>query len=59
MMLGEKELVKLFPDFADLVQPSGIDLELDKVYIQKAKAHLLTTKRICQKSKRWTGTSTP
>lgn len=25
-MLGEKELIKLFPDFADLVQPSGIDL---------------------------------
>ena len=33
-MLGERELVKLFPDFADLVQPSGIDLELDKIYIQ-------------------------
>ena len=32
-MLGEKELVKLFPDFADLVQPSGIDLELDKIYV--------------------------
>ena len=31
-MLGEEELVKLFPDFADLVQPSGIDLELDKIY---------------------------
>ena len=30
-MLGEEELVKLFPDFADLVQPSGIDLELDKI----------------------------
>ena len=24
MMLGEKELVKLFPNFKDLVQPSGI-----------------------------------
>ena len=32
---AEKELVKLFPDFADLVQPSGIDLELDKIYVQK------------------------
>ena len=32
-MLGEVELKKLFPDFEDLVQPSGIDLELDKIYI--------------------------
>ena len=32
MMLGEKELIKLFPDFADLVQPSGIDLELDDIF---------------------------
>ena len=31
-MLGEKELIKLFPDFADLVQPSGIDLALDMDY---------------------------
>ena len=35
-MLGEDELVKIFPDFADLVQPSGIDLELDKIYVQKS-----------------------
>ena len=36
MMLGEKELIKLFPDFADLVQPSGIDLELDDIFSEDA-----------------------
>ncbi|MCQ2738359.1 MAG: deoxyuridine 5'-triphosphate nucleotidohydrolase [archaeon] len=40
-MLGEKELVKLFPDFADLVQPSGIDLELDEIFIQKSAGSLI------------------
>ena len=35
-MLGENELVKLFPDFKDLVQPSGIDLALDKIYTQES-----------------------
>ena len=40
-MLGEKELVKLFPDFADLVQPSGIDLELDKIYVQTSSGSLI------------------
>ena len=40
-MLGEEELIKLFPDFKDLVQPSGIDLELDKIYIQKSPGSLI------------------
>ena len=44
-MLGEKELVKLFPDFADLVQPSGIDLELDKIYVQKSGGSLIDNKK--------------
>ena len=44
-MLGEKELVELFPDFADLVQPSGIDLELDKVYIQKSPGFLIDNEK--------------
>ena len=35
-MLGEKELIKIFPNFEDLVQPSGIDLELDEIFIQKS-----------------------
>ncbi|MBP3790979.1 MAG: deoxyuridine 5'-triphosphate nucleotidohydrolase [Methanobrevibacter sp.] len=44
-MLGEKELVKLFPDFADLVQPSGIDLELDKIYVQKTGGALIDNEK--------------
>ena len=44
-MLGEKELVKLFPDFADLVQPSGIDLELDRIYTQKSGGSLIDNEK--------------
>ncbi|MBO6123422.1 MAG: deoxyuridine 5'-triphosphate nucleotidohydrolase [Methanobrevibacter sp.] len=44
-MLGEEELVKLFPDFKDLVQPSGIDLELDKIYIQKTPGSLIDNEK--------------
>ena len=44
-MLGEKELIKIFPDFADLVQPSGIDLELDKIYVQKSGGSLIDNEK--------------
>ncbi|MDO5810043.1 MAG: deoxyuridine 5'-triphosphate nucleotidohydrolase [Methanobrevibacter sp.] len=44
-MLGEEELIKLFPDFKDLVQPSGIDLELDKIYIQKSLGSLIDNEK--------------
>ena len=44
-MLGEEELVKMFPDFADLVQPSGIDLELDRVYVQKGPGSLIDNEK--------------
>ena len=44
-MLGEKELVKLFPDFADLVQPSGIDLELDRIYTQESAGSLIDNEK--------------
>ena len=44
-MLGEKELVKLFPDFKNLVQPSGIDLELDKIYVQKSAGSLIDNEK--------------
>ena len=40
-MLGEEELIKLFPDFAELVQPSGIDLPLDKIYTQESEGSLI------------------
>ena len=44
-MLGEKELIKLFPDFADLVQPSGIDLELDELFEQKSSGSLIDNEK--------------
>ena len=44
-MLGEVELKKLFPDFRDLVQPSGIDLELDRIYVQKSAGSLIDNKK--------------
>ncbi len=40
-MLGEEELSKIFPDFKELIQPSGIDLRLDKVFIQKSAGSLI------------------
>jgi dUTP pyrophosphatase len=44
-MLGEKELIKLFPDFSDLVQPSGIDLALDEIFEQKSAASLIDNEK--------------
>lgn len=40
-MLGEDELRKLFPEFEDTIQPSGIDLRLDKVYEQTSSGSLI------------------
>ena len=45
LMLGEDELKKLFPDFIDLIQPSGIDLPLDEVYIQKGPGSLIDNEK--------------
>ena len=44
-MLGQEELVKIFPDFADLVQPSGIDLELDEIYKQTSGGSLIDNEK--------------
>lgn len=44
-MLGEKELIKLFPDFQELVQPSGIDLALDEIFIQKSAGSLIDNEK--------------
>ncbi|MDR0913243.1 MAG: deoxyuridine 5'-triphosphate nucleotidohydrolase [Methanobrevibacter sp.] len=44
-MLGEKELIKLFPDFKELIQPAGIDLALDKIYIQKTAGSLIDNEK--------------
>lgn len=40
-MLGEKELIKLFPDFKELIQPAGIDLRVDEVFMQKSPGTLI------------------
>lgn len=44
-MLGEKDLRKLFPDFKELIQPSGIDLRLDDVFIQKSAGSLIDNEK--------------
>lgn len=40
-MIGEKELIRLFPDFKGLVQPAGIDLRVDEVYRQAGPGSLI------------------
>lgn len=45
MIRGEEKLKDLFPEFEDLVQPSGIDLELDKIYIQKSSGSLIDNEK--------------
>ena len=55
MMLGEKELVKLFPNFKDLVQPSGIDLELDRIYTQESEGSLIDNEKILPELKEMEG----
>ena len=44
-MLGEKELIKLFPDFKELVQPSGIDLRIDEIFKQKGPGSLIDNEK--------------
>jgi len=45
-MLGEKELIKLFPNFKEFVQASGIDLPLDEVFIQKSAGSLIDNEKV-------------
>ncbi|BAW30829.1 dUTP diphosphatase [Methanothermobacter sp. MT-2] len=52
MILGEKELIKLFPEFKDLVQPAGIDMRLDEVFEQASPASLLDDEKKLPKLKR-------
>lgn len=44
-MLGEKELIKLFPDFKELIQPSGMDLRLENVFVQKSGGSLIDNRK--------------
>lgn len=44
-MMGEEELIKLFPEFSDSIQPSGIDLALDEILIQKSEGSLIDNEK--------------
>ena len=44
-MLGENELKKLFPDFKELIQPSGIDLRIDEVFVQVGPGSLIDNEK--------------
>lgn len=44
-MLGERELIKLFPNFKKNIQASGIDLPLDEIFIQKSAGSLIDNKK--------------
>ncbi len=44
-MLGEKELRKLFPEYDDSIQPSGIDLKLDNVFEEAGPGSLIDNRK--------------
>lgn len=44
-MLGEEELRKLFPEYEDTIQPSGIDLKVDKIYEQTTGGSLIDNQK--------------
>ncbi len=44
-MLGQDELLKLFPQYKDTIQPSGIDLKLDKIYKQVGNGSLIDNQK--------------
>lgn len=44
-LLGEKELRSLFPEYEDSIQPSGIDLKLDKLYKQAGPGSLIDNRK--------------
>lgn len=44
-MLGEKELLKLFPEYSNTIQPSGIDLRMDKIYKQVGSGSLIDNEK--------------
>ena len=44
-MLGEKELLKLFPEYSDTIQPSGIDLRMYKIYRQGGSGSLIDNEK--------------
>ena len=51
-MLGENELIRLFPDFKELVQPSGIDLRVDELFLQLGPGSLIDNEKNLPKIER-------
>lgn len=44
-MLGENDLLKLFPEYEDSIQPSGIDLKMDKLFRQIDSGSLIDNQK--------------
>ena len=44
-LLGEKELRRLFPEYNDTIQASGIDLKMDKLYKQAGPGSLIDNEK--------------
>ncbi|RAP53401.1 MAG: deoxyuridine 5'-triphosphate nucleotidohydrolase [Methanosphaera sp. rholeuAM270] len=44
-MIGEEKLREMFPEFADSIQPSGIDLKMDKLYKQAGEGSLIDNEK--------------
>lgn len=44
-MIGEEKLTELFPEFAEFVQPSGIDLALNEVFVQSSPGSLIDNEK--------------
>ena len=44
-MLGENDLLKLFPEYEDSIHPSGIDLKMDKLFRQIDSGSLIDNQK--------------
>lgn len=45
MMLGEEELRKLFPEYTDSIEASGIDLKVDRIFKQTGPGSLIDNEK--------------
>lgn len=45
MMLGQEELIKLFPEHADCIEASGIDLRVDRIFRQIGPGSLIDNQK--------------
>lgn len=44
-MLGEEELIKLFPEYKECIEASGIDLKVDKIFKQAGPGSLIDNQK--------------